>query len=115
MTIRQEIREGMRKIPTHPKSEWGCISSLCLSDSAINLILSYLDSKGVVIKVERDRPKNPYKLPSSSTAGDGSYTPLGRVQEDGTVIYYRHTEETEEAYNLALRDMAGYVAVEPLI
>jgi len=58
--------------------------------SATEEIIEYLHSQGVVIKVDRELPKRTW------------YKDWGG-------------ESGEDSYKLALEDMAGYVAVEPLI
>jgi len=93
MTKQEEIREGIINI-LEPYAFSGTITSsdgyyfFCdKADDVITAILSYLHSQGVVIKVERELPPNPY---------------IG--MDDFAFIY-----------QAAQKDMAGYVAVVPLI
>ncbi len=55
MTKQEEIREGMRDIPTNIMEGWGTVNTIHLSDKLIELIFRYLDSQGAVLKVERTR------------------------------------------------------------
>ncbi len=57
MTKQEEIREGMRTIPTNIMEGWGTTTAIHLSDKLIELILRYLHSRDLAIKVESELPK----------------------------------------------------------
>ena len=89
MASREEIREGAEEIISD--CVYGLAKAPMFSEDIVKELFSYLDSVGVVIKVERDLPSVTYTL----TAGN---TP-----DELMVI----EKEYRKAY-------AGYAATEPL-
>jgi len=85
---REEIREGIAKRINHNDSlEW-CVASeqvrlSCLQKS--DGILSYLHSKGVVIKVDRELPQCPY---NKLSWGDYEQSIYKQGQEDMVKVGY---------------------------
>ena len=92
-TKQEGIREGIKDI----FSGWG-IGNWDIDHSAIDDLLNYLDSQGVVLKVERE-------LPDEDTSDIKQL--LGVEDEYNCLFYYFKAQET------MLK--AGYTAVEPLV
>jgi len=126
MTKQEEIREGMWEFILEVRQY------LCNTEFAPepftepvdfdvlremgNAQLKKMDSQGVVVKVDRELPKNRYVAPKEIRAGEGVDTKVHNLMS-----YIEHRSERETAMNWAYAyaqdDMgeAGYVAVEPLI
>jgi len=85
-TKQEEIREGLKGLP------------VVGTNVAVDQILYYLHSQGVVIKVDKELPQNPYSVATSWPTG----------------IYVTKAEAYKEAQQDILK--AGFgVATEPLI
>ena len=110
MTRQEEIREGIAII---------VMSSWCRTEKSEDTaydIMRYLHSAGVVIKVDRELPQNPY--PSSMFPMDVDEG--GKIQR--RLLGDKLTTSVNggfgrHVYNFCQEEMgdAGYVAVEPLI
>jgi len=113
MTKQEEIREGIaqriwdfrRSVSgLQANNEWEGLleggAAKRLTRAMAKEIMGYEDSQGVVIKVDRELPENPYEL-KAQQAWD--------INDGNSVAYKRWY-----GYRRCLEDMAGYVAVEPL-
>ncbi len=92
MTKQEKVREGMSDILFRKgRGKW-------YKDEIINELLAFLHSQGVVVKVERELPKNPIKTASNYRRG-----------------FSQLYDAMADKYDQAQEDMAGYEAVESLI
>lgn len=105
-TKQEEIREGAEELISD--CVYGLRKAPMSSADIATELFNYLDSVGVVIKVERELPSNPHKV----TVDDAN-----KSYPDGIPKGYHILQEAgrNEGYDDALRVMAGYCAVEPLI
>ena len=114
MTKQEEIREGMQRLWCqhckalqktnntvvecwyNPLTEEGRHAFCGANEDAVNAILKDESERGVVIKVDRELPNNPYF---------------------GYELWDKESHDRELGYKEAQQDMleAGYAAFEPLI
>lgn len=112
MTTREEIREGIaQRIAI--RDDKGFLDHAALKYKVTqeeyeftDRVLSYLDSRGVVLKANRELPVNPYARTQPS--GHSEFT---------LKVAKALVERQHEAYYGAQKQMTfeGYVAVEPLV
>ena len=116
MATREEIREGLLgylgcPLEAPPYESWNCehwdkqygCNRCPLKIPTANYILSYLHSQGVVIKVDRELPENPF---DEDINGDWE-------SKEEETYYVGKSNGFETCKSLIIK--AGYVAVEPLM
>jgi len=96
MTRQEEVEAGIFRHVT-----WG-ITNNKIAETA-HKILHYLHSEGMVIKVEKELPKNPINIT----------TDLGLTEEEANIRQLQNNCFVEVIQDQMLQ--AGWVAVEPLI
>jgi len=96
MATREEIDSGLEEL----FYEMG-LGETIDCETFKHKIKSRLHSQGVAIRVDRELPENPY-LEEAQTAWDRN--------DENSIGYHRY-----HGYRRSQEDMAGYVAVEPLI
>jgi len=105
MTKQEKIREGLAECHYYYGGGWDGIKrweDVALDDRGVNydfadIALEKQASQGVVIKVERELPENPF---------------TANIMETNGKIY---NPDAHKWFGLALKEVAGYAAVESLI
>jgi len=111
MTKQAEIREGLTLLMSECYSKELSVCpkhTIFQPQKFLNKLFPYLHSQGVVIKAGRELPENPYKV----MVGD-----VNKSYPNGIPKGYHILQEAgcNEGYDEAIKDMAGYIAVIPLI